>query len=513
MDTSDDNYLKNEILDSKSKLPILKILQNGMNGGFTYQDLKSPEQMWISEQFWQSLGYSDKTKQPSTAERNNVIYAEDLSNYQKNCNLNQLPCLEDPYIVRCKHFDGSTCWLECNDFLVSDDDNQPHRLLTIYNNITKLKQLKAEHDNVAERFELVAQGASVGIWDWYDSSSDDAYWTPKFYELLGYENNELHASLSGFLSLLHPEDHEEVMKAVNEHIKTGIPYDIKYRLKTKSGKYKWFRASAASSLDAVGSPRRMVGTIQDINDLKLNQDKLEKAITQLKSSNNDLEQFAYVASHDLQEPIRVISSYVQLINRRYRNTFDSDGEEFLAFIVDACKRMQTLINDLLDFSRLGRGTPEKKQVNLNEIVTNIQSFLANKIEETHAVIKVDALPTVIASPSQMERLFQNLIGNSLKYVKEGVPPEVRIGVEETAQSWQIFINDNGIGIDPKYFDKIFVIFQRLHAIDEYSGTGVGLAVCKRIVDSHGGEIWVDSAPGEGTTFTFTLPKKNQPSIV
>jgi signal transduction histidine kinase/DNA-binding LacI/PurR family transcriptional regulator len=225
---------------------------------------------------------------------------------------------------------------------------------------------------------------------------------------------------------------------------------------------------------------------------------------ELVRSNADLEQFAYVASHDLQEPLRMVRSYLQLLERRYKGRLDSDADEFIAYAVDGATRMQTLIHDLLTYSRVGtRGKPFQS-TNCAEVLKHVLTNLAVAIEESRAVVTYDVLPTVIADDVQLAQLFQNLIGNAIKFRSER-DPEVHVGAEHRDGEWQFSVRDNGIGIDPQHFGRLFTVLQRLHTAAEYPGTGIGLAVCKKIVERHGGRIWVESQPGKGASFYFTIP--------
>jgi light-regulated signal transduction histidine kinase (bacteriophytochrome) len=225
----------------------------------------------------------------------------------------------------------------------------------------------------------------------------------------------------------------------------------------------------------------------------------------LARSNAELEQFAYVASHDLQEPLRMVSSYMGLLSKRYQDQLDDDAREFIGFAVDGSKRMQQLINDLLGYSRVSTQGKPFEETNCEEAFDCAAQNLKLAVEESGAKVTHDALPTVMADRVQIERLFQNLIGNAIKYQAKEAVPAVHVSAKRDGDEWVISVRDNGIGIDPKYSERIFGIFQRLHTRDQYSGTGIGLAVCKKIVERHKGRIWVESEEGKGATFYFTLP--------
>jgi len=225
---------------------------------------------------------------------------------------------------------------------------------------------------------------------------------------------------------------------------------------------------------------------------------------ELRRSNEELERFAYVASHDLQEPLRTVASYVQLLSKRYRDRLDPDAADFIDFAVGGVRRMQQLIADLLVFSRVGtRGAP-LVPTGMQTVFESALASLHAALEESNATVTADPLPTVVADAGQLAQLLTNLIGNALKFHGDE-PTRVHVSAARTGRLWTVSVQDNGIGIAPEYFERIFVIFQRLHSREEYAGTGVGLAICKKIVERHGGRMWVESAPGHGARFSFTLP--------
>ncbi|HEY7062060.1 MAG TPA: ATP-binding protein [Chloroflexota bacterium] len=260
---------------------------------------------------------------------------------------------------------------------------------------------------------------------------------------------------------------------------------------------------------------QMMSIVRDVTDRRRAEDELRRTAerlaqqtAELERSNAELQQFAYVASHDLQEPLRMVASYTQLLARRYGDKLDDDAREFIDFAVDGARRMQALINDLLAYSRVGTRGAEFAPTDCNAVVDQVVADLGAAIEDERAVVTRGDLPTVLADATQLQQLLQNLIANAIKFHGER-PPRVAVTAERRASEWLFSVRDNGIGIDPEYADRIFVIFQRLHSRAEYPGTGIGLAICKKIVERHGGRIWMESTPGEGTTFCFTLPMREE----
>ena len=271
-----------------------------------------------------------------------------------------------------------------------------------------------------------------------------------------------------------------------------------------------FPIEASISQIEIGGQKIFTVILRDSTERQRAEEELKHAIEELKRSNAQLEQFTYVASHDLQEPLRSVAGAVQLLQRRYQGQLDSRADQFIAHAVDNVTRMQALINDLLAFSRVGRRGKPFEPTDCNQVMKNALRNLKAAIQESEAQITYDPLPEVMADQGQLTQLFQNLIGNAIKFHGEA-PLEIHVGAwrgeGETQGEWVFHVKDNGIGISPEYYERIFIIFQRLHTRDEYTGTGIGLAICKNIVERHGGRIWVESEAGHGTTFYFTLPMR------
>ncbi|MGZ5051614.1 MAG: protoglobin domain-containing protein [Methylobacter sp.] len=321
--------------------------------------------------------------------------------------------------------------------------------------------------------------------------------------IAGYRNEDL---IGQPVTLMLPAQEREAFIGHWQEIKQGEPWQGECMLQHSRGTLfpAWVNVSCVK--DDAGAITHFIVEFSDISAFRAAQKALAKRTEELARSNKELEQFAYVASHDLQEPLRMVASFTQLLSRRYRDKLDSDADEFIHYAVDGATRMQTLINDLLAYSRIGSRIRPFEPVDLSNVLKRALANLHIAIEESGAQISYDELPTVRGDITQLTQLFQNLIGNAVKFRREQAP-EIRISVlEDDDDYWRIAVRDNGIGIAPEFFERIFVIFQRLHNKEEYPGTGIGLSICKKIVERHGGQIRVDSERGQGATFTFTLPK-------
>jgi len=328
-----------------------------------------------------------------------------------------------------------------------------------------------------------------------------------FASMLGYSLEEMqHLS---FQELTFPEDLPETTECIRT-LMAGEQdvWNMEKRYIHRDGHLVWAHVTTRLQRDLQGKPLYFLTHVQDISRRKEAEEKLLALNDELQRSNHELEQFAYVASHDLQEPLRMVSSYTQLLAQRYESLLDQKGRDFIAFAVDGANRMQQLIHDLLLYSRVTtRGeamAPLDTHLPLGDAVKNLQAT----IRETGAMVTNEELPPVFGDRTQIMQLFQNLIGNSIKFRRPGEPPRVQVSAGRFSRESRLClfkVSDNGIGIEPEYVDRLFVIFQRLHTRKEYPGTGIGLALCKRIVNRHGGSIWLESEPGRGTTFFFTLP--------
>ena len=369
----------------------------------------------------------------------------------------------------------------------------------------KRRTAEAALHAIEQRLELAIEGANIGIWDITIPTGKVVY-DNRWAHMLGYTVEELEPSFTMWKELVHPEDLPRALDRWNAHTNGLSPsYESEFRLRTKSGGWNWVLSRAkVLERDPNGAPLRAIGTHLDINARKEAEEALAAKAQELSRSNAELEQFAYVASHDLKEPLRMVSCYCQLLQRRFQGRLDATADEFIRFAVEGAGRMQNLIDDLLSYSRVNRKASPLKPVDCAAVLKDALTNLKIAVEQSHAVVTHDPLPTVPAHANQLIQLFQNLISNAIKF-RSSRPPEIHVAVDLQENFWRFAVRDNGIGLDPKFSDRIFVIFQRLHTKAEYPGTGMGLAICKKIVEQHGGRIWVESEPGVGSVFYFSIP--------
>ncbi len=314
----------------------------------------------------------------------------------------------------------------------------------------------------------------------------------------GYSRDELlKLSLPDIRAESERELTAEQMEEADLH---GIIFETVHRRKDGS----IFPVEASSKGAEIGGVRTLINIIRDITERKKVEKELKETVRELQRSNMDLEQFAYVASHDLQEPLRMVSSYTQLLSEHYKGKLSPEADKFIHFAIEGARQMQDLINDLLSYSRINPQCGSITPNDCGQLLEKVKNNLSVLLEESGAVIESGNLPTLDYDAVQLSQVFQNIISNAVKFCGS-VAPRIKISSVHKDSEWVFSIKDNGIGIDPKHFDKIFIIFKRLHTHEEYEGTGMGLAICKKIIESHGGRIWVESSVGKGSTFFFTVP--------
>jgi PAS domain S-box-containing protein len=400
--------------------------------------------------------------------------------------------------------DGALVWVSLVIALERDAAGRPLHAISVLDDITGRKRTEAALQESEALFRSTFELAASGI---AHVSLDGRFMrvNRQLCEILRYREDELIGRSVKEVS--HPED-RDVTDAQRLRVHAGERESVRFekRYLRKDGSTVWVSLGVALVRGDGGAPLYEIAMFDDITERKQAEAALHEAHEELKRSNSELEQFAYVASHDLQEPLRMVSSYTQLLGRRYGEKFDADAKEFMGYIVDGAARMKQLIEDLLAYSRVGTKGKDFKPVELDRARRRALGNLKAAIDESGAAVTHDPLPTLPADEVQLAQLFQNLIGNALKFRAEAAP-RIRVQVSEMDKFVEFAVRDNGIGIEPQYFERIFMVFQRLHNKGEYPGTGIGLAICKKVVERHGGQIRVESRPGEGSAFIFTLPKE------
>jgi len=405
---------------------------------------------------------------------------------------------KEPVEFRLKRKDGGTIWVEVMSSLVLKEGT-PVAIQGIVRDISSRRKAEEAIRESAEKYRTLVERSHDGVY--IEGADGLVFVNDRVCEITEYNSDELLAK--DLMDLIHPDDAEVVEDILASHREgRSAPHTFEARVTTRRKKVRYCEFSVSNIM--FKGDRAQLGAIRDITLRRQVESDVQDYAKALARSNKELEQFAYVASHDLQEPLRMVASYVQLLERRYKGKLDDDADEFINYAVDGAKRMQVLINDLLQYSRVNTKGKPFEPLELGKIFEVATANLKIAIEESKAEITHDDLPTISGDPSQLAQLMQNLIANALKFRGE-TAPRIHIGIEQYEGMWKISVKDNGIGIDPEYRERIFIIFQRLHGREEYEGTGIGLAVCKRIVERHGGEIWVESEPGEGATFYFTFP--------
>ena len=391
--------------------------------------------------------------------------------------------------------DGSVKWLLWN-VAVSRGEH------VMYATARNVNERKVYEEELALRDRSINSATNgILIADARRPDVPTVYCNAAFEKITGYAKEEVVGRNCRFLQ---GQDHDQPdLDAIRQAIRDGTEGRAELRNYRKDGTVFWNEFYIAPVRDSQGTLTHFIGVQTDITRRKNQEAELSRKTEALAQSNAELQQFAYVASHDLQEPLRMVASYTQLLRKRYQGKLDDDADEWIGYAVDGADRMQRLIRDLLEYSRVGSENQSFEITECERIWQHVMRNLSASIRDHHANVTHDPLPTIYANPTLLTQVFQNLIGNALKF-QGSSPASIHVGATALSDGWEFFIRDNGIGVPPDQRDRIFAIFQRLHGRSEYPGTGIGLAICKRIVEKHDGTIWVDSEPGKGSTFYFTV---------
>lgn len=485
--------------------------------GSVERNLQTGDIKW-SEECSRMFGRDPSLPAPTRTEFLTIVHPDDRATYEASMIASESGRDSQPFKFRAVQGDGSIRLFYCETSLVKDAVGQPWKRIGTYRDITEEERsaeaLKALTDEVRRSQEYLSQAqrlARMGS-DFRDLRSDVAEWSDMSYEIFGVDKATFVPTTENFLKMVVPEDHAVVARTRGEIAAGKNPEPFEYRIIRPDGTIRHIARECAVEFDAKGKPLFMIGTIRDVTERHAKDEEIrqkgreiEERNQELQRSNAELEQFAYVASHDLQEPLRMVASYCQLLQRRYNDKLDKDANEFIGFAVEGANRMQRLINDLLSYSRVGRKGGDPVPFEFADAVTTALANLKGAITDSGATITVSPLPRVVGVRMQLAQLMQNLIGNAIKFQREGVAPAISISATGEGPLCHFVVEDNGIGIEPQYLERVFLIFQRLHERNKYPGTGIGLAIAKKVIEYNGGRIWIESTPGQGSRFHFTLP--------
>jgi PAS domain S-box-containing protein len=402
---------------------------------------------------------------------------------------------------------GDYRWISNRMSVTKDSKGQP---LYRYGNLRDITERRNSEDKLMDaqnKLKIALENGNIGIWEW-DLTTDQVIWDERMEIMVGLAPGTFGRTYKAFENLVNEEDLPHIHKAITKAMERDLPYETVFRTRPPEGKPKYISTKALIKKDKSGKPVSFSGVCFDVTGLREGTEQLVSQLNEeLLRSNKELANFAYVTSHDLQEPLRMVTSFLQLLSLQYKDKLDDNAQEYINFAVDGSKRMYDLLNGLLAYSRIHTKGKEFNRVVLTHALEGATQNLSLTIKEKNVEIKSDTLPVVRGDTSQMIQLFQNLISNSIKFSPES--PRIYISSKSNHDHYIISVRDEGMGIENQYFEKIFQMFQRLHPREQFEGTGIGLAIAKRIVERHGGKIWVESEFGKGSTFYFTIPKENE----
>lgn len=475
----------------KTILKALSRIERIANIGHWYYDLKDNSLFWSEEVFRiHGLDFDDYTP--------NVDAAIDayLPQDRETVELALSKAIEDKesfeFQKRIRRPGGEVRHVIARGECELDDKNTVTAIFGTIQDITKIKLQE-------ELYELAALGSNAALWDW-DVKKETLRWAGNSAEILGFKNKkDLPQTTEDFaIKLLHPDDRKKLNKAFVAHFKNQEEFAIDLRLSTTGKHYRWFKARAQAQWEANGRAIRICGSLNDVHDLVETQEKLAE-------SNEGLREFATIAAHDLKAPLRSIGGFLQILKDKHIAALGDEALEYLDYSINGANDLGVLVEDLLQYASLQADGITPTEFNLDKMLKRSLRTMKATIKEKNAKIDFEKLPTVICDEHKITRLFYNLIENALKYSTKTRTPHIEIGYKKKINNYQFHIRDNGIGIPPEKCEDIFLMFQRLHKKTDYTGTGIGLAICKKTIALHGGQIWVESELDRGSTFFFTIP--------
>lgn len=489
------NPLRAELYDlSRKSTKILEFLQKTSLDGLIYWNLEEPTSSWASDNFWKLLGYEPTEMNERIIDWDKIIFPEDYAKIRENINRQLIdPTLPLNLTTRYFHCDGQVVWTRSRGILLPDAAEKNNRFLIATEDITGEKSSK-------ELLAKVQDIIQIGTWE-VDMVSNRLYWD--------HHTRVIHEVAPDFVPNLDEAinfykegtSRQTIERLFERAVTKGKSFDTELQLITAKGNSVWVRSIAQAEMRD-GQCIRVFGFFQNIENRKANETKLIN-YSILESKAKDMEQFAYVASHDLREPLLTIKGFLDVIQEDFAQDLPTEMKEYLGIIRSGAERMDVLIKGLLDYSRLSK-IKKLQPVNLDTLLTEVLTDLHSILSPIDVSINYDNLPSIYGYPLELKILFQNLISNSVKYRRPAVPLHIQIKCEDLSDGWKISVRDNGIGIAAKDLEAIFKLFRQLHSRSVYSGTGIGLANCQKIVELHGGQIWATSELGKGSVFHFTI---------
>ena len=509
-DVSEKKKAEDEIRNSEAEKH--KILQS-INSGLYIYDFTLQKNTFTNKAYAKILGWSLDEINAMGEKFVELFHTDDIQTVFTHMAKLANDTEDNSYhlLYRFNNKQGNWVWCESIDTPFQRDENgKVTQFIGSFTDVTERVESEQIIKHEKERVENILEGTNAGTWEW-EIETGISRFNKRWAEITGYTLDELLPhTVETWINSVHKDDIDYCKEKLDQHFKGELPYfDVDFRQKHKNGGYVWINSRGKIVKRTIdGKPKLITGIHTDITEHKIGEEKLTKSLAKLKESNQELQEFAYVASHDLQEPLRKVKNYIDLLDRHYSDSFDEKARKYMDVISSGANRMQILIKDILRLSRVATRGEEFMPADMNLLVEQVLDTLQVSIKESEAEIVFGKLPVIYGDQTQIGQLLQNLMGNSLKFKGEK-KPLIKIEATQREGEWEFCVADNGIGFSPEFATRVFQVFQRLHTRDEYAGTGIGLAICKKIVERHGGKIWAESESGKGANFYFTIPKNHK----